>query len=208
MFKIKSLYIAAFMLLVYSICTAQTGEVIRRAKDSYDNQEYKKAKELSFKIIDANPGILEGHKIFVKSSKELAEMDKCIAYYEEVCNKTYFWDKNKNAILFGLGCAYLENGKINDAKNTFEDCIKLDPKSPLVKDIQVMARKNKFDVEIPARSLGEDIKLGFIGIGIIIFLLFISMVYRGYVEKKAGERQVASIKKDRQVDFFGNIRKN
>lgn len=186
------------------------GELIRQAKDYYDNQVYKKAFDAAAKLLNMDPGLLEAHRVYVKSSHKIGqkEFEACIAFYEDKCNKIFFWDKSRPAWLYGMGLAYALATKKPEATDAFNSCIKLDPRSPLVDEIQKVASEYKLELApIPTRSLMGDIQFYAIIAGVILLFFILWMIYKGYEERKTGKRQADSIKKDRQIDFFGNIRK-
>jgi len=195
------------LLTVYSIaCPENVGQLIRKAKDNYDGKIYSKAKENALEVIKQDGNILEAHKIYIKSCNHLskkapAEMDNCIAFY-----RMMFYEKNKPVFLFALGFAYLQKDKIKEAQEAFNQSIKLNTKSPYIKDMDDLARKYKLTLEFPTRSFGEDIKLWAFAIISFIIIFIIWFVYKGYSERKMGEKQVAKIKKDRSIDFFGRKR--
>lgn len=208
--KIK--FLLLFLVTVYSVaCADSVGQLMRKAKDNYDNKRYTKAKEEAFEIIKKDANLLEAHKIYVKSCKHLskktsAEIDNCITFYKDKTDTMMFYDKNKPVLLFALGFAYLQTDKIKEAEEAFNQSVKLSPKSPYVKDIEELSRTYKFTMEMPARSLGEDIKLWAVAVISFIIIFIIWFVYKGYSDRKMGEQQVAKIKKDRSVDFFGRKR--
>ena len=208
--KIKILLL--FLVAVYSIASADSvGQLIRKAKDNYDNKRYTNAKKEALEVIKKDGNILDAHMIYVKSCKHLSEkspteIDACIAFYKDTTDKMMFYDKNKPVFLFALGFAYLQMDRIKEAAGAFNQSIKLSPKSPYVKDIETLAGKYKFTLEMPVRSLGEDIKLWVVAIISFIIIFIVWFVYKGYSDRKMGEQQVAKIKKDRSVDFFGRKR--
>jgi len=208
----KLKFLLLFLVIVYSVACAETvGQLMRKAKDNYDNKRYTKAKEEAFEIIKKDANLLEAHKIYVKSCKHLsektpAEMDSCITFYKDKTATMMFYDKNKPVLLFALGFACLQADKIKDAEEAFNQSIKLSPKAPYVKDIEELSRKHKFTIDMPVRSLGEDIKLWVVIVSSFIILFIVWFVYKGYSDRKIGEQQVAKIKKDRSVDFFGRKR--
>ncbi len=208
--KIKILLL--FMVIVYSVACADTvGQLMRKAKDNYDNKRYTKAKEEALEIIKKDANLLEAHKIYVKSCKQLskntsAEIDQCITFYKDKTDTMMFYNKNKPVLLFALGLAYLQVDKIKEAQEAFNQSVKLDNKSPYIKDIDELSRKYKLTIDIPFRTLGEDIKLWVVVIVSFIILFIVWFAYKGYSDRKIGAQQVAKIKKDRSVDFFGRKR--
>jgi hypothetical protein len=186
-----------------------TGEMIRQANDKFSDGNYGEAKVIAEKLISINPGLIEAHKIWVKCCKNTNHKEECIKFYQDKCNETIltFWNKNRPFWLFGLGLSYIEDSQERQAEEAFNSCIKLDPTAPIVKEITDISKKNKLNIVIPATSLSQDIKKVLMVIGGIILLLILWGAYNAYRERKAGEQQVANIKKDRTVDFFGNIRK-
>ncbi len=201
-----------FLVIVYAVACADTvGQLMRKAQDDYDNKRYTKAKQEAFEIIKQDANLLEAHKIYVKSCTYLSkktpvEMDQCIAFYKDKTDRMMFYNKNKPVMLFALGFAYLQADKIKEAQEAFSQSIKLDNKSPYIKDIEELSRKYKFTAEIPVRTMAEDIKLWVFVIVSFIILFIVWFVYKGYCDRKIGEQQVAKIKKDRSIDFFGRKR--
>jgi tetratricopeptide (TPR) repeat protein len=225
------IFLLFLLIIICNVSYSQSsGDLVWKAKDYYDNGVYSQAKEYAKKVIEAGPN-LEAHKIYVKSCKHLSEKDtkeigQCIEYYETKCSKMWFYDKNKPVFLFGLGFAYLQGGRYKEAKEAFNTSIKLDPRAPYIKDIQKSAKKDEIALmdiqdwlwgkgvtakmqdnlkldEIPTRSMGDDIQLGTIGVISILVLAILGGVYATYKERKSGEQQVAKIKKDRSINFFG-----
>ncbi|HPZ09565.1 MAG TPA: tetratricopeptide repeat protein [Candidatus Eremiobacteraeota bacterium] len=202
-----SLILVSLFILMYSLAYSQsTAELVRKAENYYNNENYKDAKRNAQMAIEANPNLIEAHKFFVDSSKFLKELDKCLTYYMDKCNKIWFWDKNKPSWLYGLGLAYIANGQSKEAEEAFNSALKLAPKSRLADDIQKVAGKNKLSISFPATSLNQDIQRYSIIGGLLLVLIIFYFVYKIYEERKTGERQVAQIKKDRRVNFFGKKR--
>ncbi len=201
-----------FLVIVYSVaCADSVGQLMRKAKDNYDNKRYKKAKEEALEIIKKDANLLEAHKIYVKSCKYLskkttAEIDQCITFYKDKTDRMMFYNKSKPVLLFALGFAYLQADKIKEAQEAFTQSIKLDNKSPYIKDIDELSRKYNLTIEKPVRTFGEDIKLWAVAITSFIILFIVWIAYKGYSERKIGAQQVAKIKKDRSIDFFGRKR--
>ena len=207
------LFLVSLFLLILissSICFAQaTGLLLKEAEEKFSNEEFEEAKEKAMKVIEANPNMVEGHKIMIESALKLKALPSCLEYYEEKdqSNMIKFWSEERAPAMFGKGYCYLLMNKEAKTTEFFNDCLAQAPNSTFATEIKKISEEQDIPIEIPTRSVAETVKLVAVIAGSLIILIILSMLYNAYKEKKKGEEQAQRIEKDREVDFFGKPRR-
>lgn len=101
-------------------------ELYDRAKELYDNADYKRALSIFEEFFQKNPDIYLLYYNIALCHQELGEYDKALENYEKFLEKR----PNHSTTYYKMGLCYIELKQFDKALESFEKTIEIDPEDP------------------------------------------------------------------------------